>query len=130
MKKPKKVKSHEEILKAFIIASLRRASYRWPPRNQAMTDARLSRGIYKCASCQGTFSKKDIQLDHKDPIIPVTGWDGWEGFINRLFCKAEGYQVVCSSCHSVKTLVENTERKMNRDKKKLDKSISYDIIDE
>ena len=117
----KKEKSFEALLKSFVIASLRRSSYRWTERNKALTRARIQRGLYKCESCGVETKKSNIQLDHIYPIVPTSGFDSWDGYINRLFCKAEGYQAICKACHSVKSMTENTERKMNRDKKKLDK---------
>jgi 5-methylcytosine-specific restriction endonuclease McrA len=107
-------------LKAFIIATLRRASYRWIPRNEALVAARVERGIYRCAICGQLKPKKEITLDHIIPIVPLTGWDGWENFIQRLFCNKEGFQVICKKpCHAEKTKAENKIRRENN--KKLDK---------
>lgn len=100
--------------KAFVIATLRRASYRWKGRTEAFRAARVDRGKYKCASCTGLFSNKEVQLDHIDPIVPVRGWDSWDGYIERLFCPGSGYQVCCRSCHASKTLLEKELRKQFR----------------
>ncbi len=115
---------HDKELKSFVIATLRRASYRWYSRTEALKNARVSRGLYKCESCGAVEKKANVQLDHISPIVPTTGWDTWDGFINRLFCEISGYQVLCSVCHTVKTRVEGELRKKNRQetKKKLDKT--------
>ena len=42
---------HDKELKSFVIATLRRASYRWYSRTEALKNARVSRGLYKCESC-------------------------------------------------------------------------------
>jgi len=100
--------------KAFVIATLRRASYRWKGRTEAFRAARVDRGKYKCASCAGIFGNKEVQLDHISPIVPVRGWDSWDGYIERLFCPGSGYQCVCKNCHSSKTLLEKELRKQFR----------------
>ena len=100
-------------LKAFVIATLRRASYRHPGRTIAKKNARVGRNQYHCAMCgpDKIYGSKEVQLDHINPIVPITGWDGWEGFISRLFCGAEGYQLLCKPHHSEKTKEENRKRK-------------------
>jgi hypothetical protein len=101
-------------IKRFVIATLRRASYRWSGRTEAMTAARVHRGVYSCSCCAGLFGRQEIQLDHTDPVVPVEGWDNWEGFITRLYCDASGYSVMCRPCHKSKTFLENELRKQYR----------------
>lgn len=99
----------------FIIATLRRASYRWKPRNEALKAARVKRGFYTCAICNKIISKREISLDHKLPIVPVTGWDNYDGFIERLFCSVDGFQVICKEpCHKEKTKAENALRRQHK----------------
>lgn len=115
---------HEKELKSFVIATLRKASYRWYSRTEALKRARVERGLYKCEQCQAVHKKAEVQLDHVLPVIPLTGWEGWDSFINRLLCTPDNFQVLCSVCHGVKTKIEGEIRKKNRQeaKKKLDKS--------
>jgi hypothetical protein len=102
-------------LMGFIIATLRRASYRWQPRNEAMKRARIKRGWYKCEMCGKDIRKKEMALDHKLPIVPVTGWDNYDGFIERLFCNVDGFQVICKeTCHHIKTQSENALRRLHK----------------
>ena len=124
MKEPKvkKVKSPEQERKDFCIATLRRASYRWSSRTQALGRARISRGLYVCESCKIQTKKSDIQLDHILSVIPLEGWQSWDSFIERLFCDASGYSVLCKTCHSAKTMQENHIRRENK-KKKLDNPV-------
>lgn len=100
--------------KSFIINTLRRASYRWPERNKALQHARIERGLYACNQCKGTFKKKDIKLDHINPVVAVTGFTTWDDYINRLFCDYTNFQVVCENCHNVKTMIEKQERKIHK----------------
>jgi 5-methylcytosine-specific restriction endonuclease McrA len=107
-RKPKKYNK-----KTFVVASLRRASIRWPPRNEALKRGRVSRGLYKCSSCTEVFKKKEVHLDHIVPVIsPEHGFIGYDDFIERLFCDTEGFQLLCKKCHEVKTLVEDELRKV------------------
>lgn len=103
--------------KTFCIATLRRASYRWPPRNEARNKAKVGRNQYICAECGPNikYGKKDTQLDHINPIIPVeTGWQGLDMFAERLLCEAEGFQLLCRMHHDLKTSHEKELRKYYR----------------
>jgi 5-methylcytosine-specific restriction endonuclease McrA len=105
----------DEKRKPFIIATLRRASYRWNPRYLCKINARVERGKYRCAKCKEVFGPKAIAVDHIIPVVPVTGFDDWNGYIDRLFCAEEGFQVLCKQkCHSEKSRNENALRKENK----------------
>jgi hypothetical protein len=55
-------------------------------------------------------------VDHIDPVVSVEhGFEGWNVYIERMFCEADGYQVLCKTCHSIKTANERKARKENRD---------------
>jgi len=108
--------------KAFCIAALRRASYRWPGRYTAMKAAHVDRNAYKCAHCEGIFPKKEIRLDHKEPVVPVEGFEvrkdfDLHEFAERLLVEESGFQVLCDGCHSTKTGLENEQRRANKKKK-------------
>lgn len=101
----------------FIRGTLRRASMKWAPIHQTKAEARVRRGIYKCAGCgkekpaseriDGKKCKNDI-VDHIDPIIdPEVGFVSWNEFIEKLFCEKEHLQLLCHECHTEKT---NKER--------------------
>lgn len=109
--------SKEFNLKSFVIATLRRASYRWKPRSEARVNARTGRNQYTCNSCKGTFSRKETKVDHIQPVVLLSGWDSYEGFIERLFCDISNMQLLCSGCHKIKTKQENEQRKQLRNKK-------------
>lgn len=80
---------------------------------------------YTCAHCGRLFMRKDIAVDHIDPVIPLNStFTSWDNFIERLFCSKENLQVLCSytlkrkgefdgetSCHYKKTQEEKEERK-------------------
>lgn len=101
--------------KSFIIAQLRRSSYKYPPRNEALKKARIDRGVYQCQSCKKMTDRHDIRMDHVNPVVdPLQGWQGWDVFIERMFCDTEGFNAICNACHDIKTKGENLVRKTTR----------------
>ena len=118
-------------LKAFIINTLRRASFRWKPRGEAKKKYKVKVGEYKtgrakygykCAKCEGIFKSGEVKMDHIDPAVPLDGWQGFDIFIERMFCEESGFQCLCAECHDAKTAIEREERKRFKElKKKLDK---------
>jgi 5-methylcytosine-specific restriction endonuclease McrA len=98
-------------VKSAVIAWLRRLSYRTPMRSQAMRNAKVAYGRYRCNACDQIFPPTTVQVDHISPVIPVSGWTTWDDYINRLFCPPEQLQVLCKPCHSVKSGLENQGRK-------------------
>ena len=51
-------------LKSFIINALRRATYRWPPRSEALKTSRKERGLYQCKYCEEYFKNKECISVH------------------------------------------------------------------
>ena len=103
------------ILSQFVISGLRRLSYKIPARSIALTRARVKRGIYRCEMCKKLGKKSEIVLDHILPVVPITGWDSFDGFIDRLFCNPEDLQVIHKSpCHAQKTKLENQTRRKHK----------------
>jgi hypothetical protein len=110
--------------KGFIRSALRKAWTRWGPNNQTKKDARVERGIYKCAGYKRRAHKvpasvkedgkrkNNVFTDHIDPVVdPVVGFVDWDTFISRLFCETENLQVLCKQCHDLKTQDEKNKRK-------------------
>jgi 5-methylcytosine-specific restriction endonuclease McrA len=115
----------ETQLTSFIKNLLRRASMRWPHKNDALAAARVSRGNYRCAMCKNEFKRDQVDLDHVEPVVSLTeGYVDWDVYIRRLFVKAEGYQVLCKTCHGAKTAIEDKVRAtMNQHRKDKDKQL-------
>jgi 5-methylcytosine-specific restriction endonuclease McrA len=98
-------------LNTFVKGLLRRGTFHWRARTEAMTAARVERGKYKCASCQDLFGPKEVDLDHRHPVVdPKTGFTTWDDYINRLFPPADQWDVLCKQCHENKTLIEDKMR--------------------
>lgn len=114
--------------KNFIISVLRRGSYKWKGRQTALDCAKIKVGEfstgrarykYKCAMCGNIFMKKDVCLDHINPVVPVE-WAreedfDWGVYLDRMYCEPTGFQTICSSCHDAKTKGENDERRMYKE---------------
>lgn len=97
---------------------LRRKSLYWPARNEAKRDAKVSRGFYKCASCNELFGPKEIQMDHRIPVINVkTSFTTWDDYVKSLYCEKSNFTALCINCHASKTAIENEMRSINKKKK-------------
>jgi hypothetical protein len=67
---------------------------------------------YKCADCKGNFPAASVVVDHIDPVVDtMTGFVDWDTYIERMYCEADGLQVLCKPCHKEKTALERKERK-------------------
>lgn len=93
----------------FVRTALRMASRKWRPKWEAKervrrpnesTNKRL-KWEYQCADCLGWFRDDQTEVDH---IVPCGNLqDDPKGFIERLFCEVDGFEVRCKSCHKNKT---------------------------
>lgn len=125
MKKPRKeITDWNKFRDQFVRWTLRRASFRWPPRGEAMKAARVDRGLYKCAGCGSLYKTKEVRVDHIEPVVEVTAPMGVQGlqerpnsgvdlgkYVLRMFPEANGFQVLCTQCHHTKTQGENSARR-------------------
>ena len=127
----------QQKVKQFAINALRKASYRWLPRSQALRlsvveegeynikiDNDRSRKKYQCAHCWGIFRAKEINVDHIDPVVdPEKGFTNFDDYIERMFCEIKGFQILCKECHDIKTAEERVIRKETKDGQKTKKKI-------
>lgn len=101
----------------FIRSALRQAYSRYPVKFQVKKEAeRTVEGCrhkyeYQCAECSGWFTNKEIQVDHIEPAGKLSNYKDLAGFVKRLFCEADGMQVLCLECHQSKTNAERKARK-------------------
>jgi 5-methylcytosine-specific restriction endonuclease McrA len=89
---------------------MRKAWIKWPPRAQCLqavkrpytgTNTR-QRFEYQCAHCLEYFSGKQVSVDHIVPWGKIDGLSLEEAW-SRLLVPISGLQVLCESCHDVKT---------------------------
>ena len=108
---------------AFIKGALRQISFRWPPKHQIRKKAWRARGIYLCAGYKRRAhkvplsvrekgkKKNNVFVDHLIPVVdPAIGFVDWNQIIERMFCEADGLQVLCGSCHTLKTKDERSAK--------------------
>ena len=119
---------YQRDLKRFIIPQLRRATYRWAPRNQALVLARVGPNQYKCAMCGGIFKKDEIAIDHIEPVVSLQeGWVNWHLYVTRMFPPVEGFQILCNEDHDSKTLQEDAVRAIFNAKRKAVKKAAKEL---
>lgn len=112
-KKPKSSPSKKRKpynLSARLRSALRDVWRKSPYRQQALTNARVSRGTYRCAGCSNLIGTKQIRVDHVEPVVSISGFVCWDTYINRLFCDVSNLQVLCLECHTKKTGEERSAR--------------------
>lgn len=115
MKKLRKKKKYN--LKSRITSALRRIWFYGPQRKEAAARAKAS--CNKCELCKKLYDK--LECDHRIPVVPVTGFDNWQSYIDRLFCDSKDLVMLCKSCHFAKTTIQKTQRKTNKNIDKLRK---------
>lgn len=103
---------------SFVKSALRGA--RWPEKYRAVQNAFIEHGInpatgrkcklHLCSVCRGVFPQNAVHADHITPVVGPEGFVSWDRFIQRLFCPAEGFRVVCKACHAEVTAKEQAGR--------------------
>jgi len=132
MPKPKKF-----ILSAYMKNAVRRLSYKFRSRSEALMAVRIPRPpewpnkrvqyVVPCAKCGKLFEQGDMQCDHIYPIIPMSGWPSapksplydcadedkdMNVLVYRTFVPAKKLQMMCKPCHKEKSNIENAVRRM------------------
>ena len=98
---------------SFIRSALRAAFNRYPPKYEAIKQAKRDKKDggrqkyeYLCAECNGLFPQKEIQVDHITPAGTLKCFEDLPEFCKKLFCGVDGLQILCKTCHSIKTKEE------------------------
>lgn len=115
-------------LDSWLKIKLRRLSLQWYARNEAMKRARVGRNQYKCEACgNDKFRRDEVQADHIESVIPLTGEIkrppdfkrlDLNTYCDRLFVGPDGWQCLCRVCHLAKTSVEDNYRMLNKANKR------------
>ena len=108
----------------FVKGHLRRASRFWKPITDTIKNARVRKGVYLCNGCKQEVGAsiviegkrvKNVYCDHINPVVdPVTGFTGWDSFVNNLYCESKNLQVLCKACHDQKSKDERMTRSNNK----------------
>jgi 5-methylcytosine-specific restriction endonuclease McrA len=112
---------------SYIVSVLRAGTRRWPEKYETLNEAKTEKKInkktgrlaqhYACAACNKEFAATGVQVDHIQPVISKEGFTTWDSFIENLFCSKENLQVLCTTCHDLKTKKETSVRKEQRKNK-------------
>ncbi len=95
----------------FIRSTLRAGFTRWGPKHQAKKLAKVAYNSYQCADCNELFANKEVEVDHIVPAGSLKTFSDLPEFVERLYCEADGFQVLCKPCHQLKTNREREDRK-------------------
>lgn len=114
--------------RSFITSCLRQGSRRWAPISEVQKEARVSRGVYLCAGCKeevpatikvGRKRQQNVFVDHVNPIVdPEVGFTTWDEYIERMFCEKDNLQLLCKSCHDIKSDEERAKAIIRRKEEK------------
>ena len=96
----------------FLRSALRQAFSRYPVKYQVKDAAKRElkhrkgrqKYEYQCAHCLGWFAGKEVEVDHIVGAGSLKDFDDLPGFVARMFCEADGLQVLCRPCHKTKTM--------------------------
>lgn len=124
------------ILSAYMKNAVRRLSYKFRSRSEALIAVRIPRPadwpnkrvqyVVPCSKCGELFEQGDTQCDHIEPIIPVSGWPSapksdlyscqeedkdMNVLVYRTFVPATRLQIMCKPCHKEKSALENATRR-------------------
>lgn len=113
-------------LQAAVYSALRRAHRNSPEYHQALKNAKsdfyipskkgkpMRRVHFQCIKCGSKNSRKTVAVDHKEPVVEVTGKADFNTYISRLFCGIKGLQILCKVCHDAKSKEENRQRRIHK----------------
>lgn len=104
---------------SFIRSALRQKSRFWAPITQTKLAARRpytgsnkrQKFEYLCNECKQWFPEKLINVDHIIPAGSLNTGTDLPGFVERLFCESIHLQVLCETCHNVKTQLDKISKK-------------------
>lgn len=111
------------VKEAAIYSALRRAHRNSPEYRESLSAVKseyfikskkgkdMRRVHFQCAACQKKAPRKQVRVDHIEPVVPVSGKTTFDNYIDRLFCGKKGLQILCVPCHNEKSKRENAERR-------------------
>ena len=94
---------------------LRKAFRFWKPATDSLErskriyegENKRQKWEYQCNKCKEYFPRKTVQIDHKIPVGSLKGEEDLIAWLRRLTPEdTNAYQVLCSSCHKMKSLEE------------------------
>ena len=111
--------------KGFVVRALRAALRKWRVRYDTKNAAKRGqrtdqatgkkRDMYECAGCARLFKSDEIHVDHIEPVfdprkrVPAEETD-YTQLVHRMFCEIDNLQILCHTCHGIKTENERKQR--------------------
>ncbi len=98
----------------FIRSALRAAFMKYPVKSHVKANAKEMTddgARWRCAHCDGLFLSMDTEVDHIVPCGGLKKYEDLPGFVERMFCEADGFQVLCKPCHKIKTKKDADKRR-------------------
>lgn len=91
---------------------------RYPPKWEVLRKAQRpakdcsakTKWQYLCTACLEWHLAKDVTVDHIEPCGSLRSYADLAGFVERMFCPAAGLQVLCKSCHTLKTKLDRENK--------------------
>lgn len=120
-KKVKQIKPKVPIRISFAKNELRKSFKRWFAKNECKKLARVERGKYQCANCKELFKEPQMEVDHRESVVPIDipgSEQSLENYVDRLFVEVDKLDLLCKPCHKQKSKNEQGLRKIARDKRK------------
>lgn len=111
---------------SFIRSALRQKSRWWKPISECKSKAKRKysgpnkrqKFEYKCNKCNNWFPEKEVSVDHITCAGSLHAGADIKGFIDRLFCEIDNLQVLCDTCHNIKTAQDKEQLKKEKDDNK------------
>lgn len=108
--KKKRRKAKKFNAKTKLMNAMRRIWFYSPMRKEVEIRCRIDKETSRCERCRKLCDK--IQVDHFPPVVPLVGWDSWQGVFDRMFVDPKvGLRGLCVECHDKITEEQRIERK-------------------
>lgn len=93
-----------------LVSAVRKVWKYSPTRTSVLADAKDpdNPSHVICAKCYKSTHKKLATVEHLNPVVPVTGFDSWDAYIQRM--QSDQLAVYCEACAKAKTKEENAKR--------------------
>lgn len=110
---------------SWILSNARRLTIRWKPRNDKLNEGRReykgpdkrTKWEYSCEICCLWFKRKEIELDHIEPLGGMSCFSDIERWFRRAFVEKDGFRRLCVGCHH--KITHSEENKDAKRRKKL-----------
>lgn len=108
-------KMREKDIVTAVRGAIRRVWMKWPAKLHYLLSRQIpdddpatrTKWLYRCEKCEGLFKAADVEIDHKKGENPCTTLEEIADYaVALLGVGAEDIQLLCKSCHLIKTYQE------------------------